>query len=64
MSYSAADLRCAAPDRTLPAWQMTCGFPAVFTTTADDGSTVGLCRTCGPAAVVSGYVITPLPEVA
>jgi hypothetical protein len=58
------DVRCAAPDRTLPAWQMTCGFPAAFTTTADDGSTVGLCSTCAPAAVLSGYALTPMPEVA
>nr|WP_221374482.1 hypothetical protein [Actinoplanes polyasparticus] len=52
-------LRCAAPDHSLPQFQpMTCGFPAVFTATADDGSTVGLCATCGPKAVVSGYVLT------
>jgi len=49
------NLRCAAPDYSLPQFQpMTCGFPAVYTATADDGTTVGLCATCGPAAVVSG----------
>jgi hypothetical protein len=57
------DLRCAAPDHSLPQFQpMLCGFPAVFTTTADDGTTVGLCKACGPAAVVSGYVVTPINE--
>lgn len=58
---SNADLRCAAPDYSLPQFQpTTCGFPAAYTATGDDGSTVGLCVTCGPAAVVSGYVITPI----
>lgn len=62
MSHSDTDLRCAAPNYTIPANPpMTCGFPAAFTTTADDGTTVGLCRTCGPAAAVSGYVLTSLP---
>ena len=55
------DLRCKAPDYSLPQFQpMTCGFPAAFTAIAGDGATVGLCKTCGPAAVVSGYVLTPI----
>lgn len=58
------NLRCAAPDYSLPQFQpMTCGFPAAYTATSDDGSTVGLCATCGPAAVVSGYMITPIERV-
>jgi len=58
---TATNLRCVAPDHSLPQFQpMTCGFPAAYTATADDGSTVGLCGTCGPAAVVSGYVITAI----
>ncbi len=59
-----AELVCAAPDTTLPVLQMTCGFPAVFTTTADDGTTVGLCATCAPSAVLSGYVVHPIDEEA
>jgi hypothetical protein len=55
--------RCAAPDYSPSQFQpMTCGFPAAYTATADDGSTVGLCATCGPAAVVSGYVITAIEQ--
>jgi hypothetical protein len=54
---------CVAPDHSQPQFQpMTCAFPAVYTATADDGSTVGMCVTCGPAAVVSGYVITAIEE--
>jgi hypothetical protein len=54
-------LRCAVPDYSLPQFQpMTCGFPATFTATADDGSTVGVCKHCAPATVASGYVLTPV----
>jgi hypothetical protein len=57
------EMRCAAPDHSLPQFQpMTCSSPAAYTATADDGSTVGLCASCGPAAVVSGYVITTIEE--
>jgi hypothetical protein len=56
------DLRCAVPNFTVPANPpMTCGFPATSTAVADDGSTVGICQSCEPAAVVSGYVLSPLP---
>jgi hypothetical protein len=57
------DQCCAAVDRSLPQFQpLTRGFPAAFTATADDGSTVGLCATCAPAAVVSGYVLTSIRQ--
>lgn len=57
------DLRCAVEDYTVPRNPpMTCGFPAVSTATADDGSTVGVCRSCEPAVIVSGTVVTPIPE--
>jgi hypothetical protein len=57
------NLHCAAPDYSLPQFQpMTCGFPAAYTATADDGSTVGLYATCGPTAVVSGYKVTAISD--
>ncbi len=59
------DLRCAVPDYSLPQFQpMTCGLPAAFTATADDGSTVGVCKRCAVDTAVSGYVLTPIAEEA
>jgi hypothetical protein len=56
-----ADLRCAAPDFTVPASPpMTCGFPATCTAVADSGETVGICSRHEAAAVVSGYALTRL----
>lgn len=55
------DLRCAAPDFTIPASPpMTCGFPATCTAVADNGETVGICSRHEASAVVSGYALTRL----
>ena len=54
-----ADLRCAVPDYSLPQFQpMTCGFPATSTAIADDGETVGICKSHEATVVASGYVLT------